>query len=154
MGESNKDKAAPRLLHIDSPPPFLRFVENYCKSKGISVDSTDSEATGFQFAMVKRYKMILIGAHAPRIDPFRILKGLARAKVESPVFLVSEMPAKDAKWVGQFPNLMGVITKPLDLKEFSQYIEYADRPPELDPVDREKIMSVLIKWEKSLINES
>lgn len=153
MDPSMQEKVVPRLLHIDSPPPFLRFVEKYCQSKGISVDSTDSESVGFQYALVKRYKMVLIGAHAPRIDPFRILKGLARARVETPVFLVSETPDKDVKWVGHFTNLMGVIAKPLDLKEFSRYLEYADRPPELDPGDREKILAVLGKWEKNLKHE-
>lgn len=153
MGESIKGKVVTRLLHIDSPPPFLRFVEKYCQSKGLTVDSTDQEAVGFQFGLVRRYKIILIGAHAPRIDPFRILKGLVRARVETPVFMVSETPSKDAKWMGQYPNLVGVIAKPLDLKEFSQIIEYAERPPELHPEDKKKILAILGNWEKSIKHE-
>lgn len=147
------DHPCNRLLHVDGPPPFLRFVEKYCQSKGMSVDSTDSESVGFHCALVKRYKVILLGAHAPRIDPFRILKGLARAKVSTPAFLISESASRDAKWVGKYPNLMGIIPKPLDLKEFSRCLEYADRPPELDPGDKEKILAVLGKWERSVKNE-
>lgn len=142
-----------RVLLIDGPPPFLRFVEKFCQSKGMSVDSTDSESLGFHRALVKRYKVILIGAHAPRIDPFRILKGLVRARVAAPVFLISESASKDAKWVGKFPNLMGIIPKPLDLKEFSRYLEYAERPPELEPGEKEKILAVLGKWERSTKHE-
>jgi DNA-binding response OmpR family regulator len=138
----------PRLLHIDGPPPFLRFVEKYCQSKGMQVDSTDSEQLGFHFALVKRYKAILIGAHVPKVDPIRVLKGLARAKVKTPVFLVSETPAKDSKRLGQFPNLLGVIAKPLDLKEFARYLEYADRPPQLDQAEKERILAVLVRWER------
>lgn len=144
------EKTCSRLLHIDGPLPFLRIVEKYCQAKGMVVDSTDSEAVGFHHALVKRYKLILIGAHVPRIDAFRILKGLARAKVGSPVFFTSESPNKDAKWVGYYPNLMGIIAKPLDLKDFSRYLEYAEAPPKLETGEREKILAVLGKWEKCL----
>lgn len=143
-----------RVLHVDSPPPFLRFVERFCQSRGMEVDSTDSESVGFHYALVKHYKLILLGAHAPRVDAFRILKGLVKSKISTPVFLVSDSPARDKKWVGYYPNLMGIIAKPLDLKEFSRYLEYADRPPELDPSDREKIVAVLGRWERSQKNES
>src|SRR5688572_6148485 len=131
-----------RILHIDSPPAFLRFVECYCRSKGLEVDSTDSEAMGFHYALAKRYKAIFLGAQAPRIDAGRILKGLARARVATPVFLLSENAAKDAKMTGLHPNLMGLLAKPLDLKEFFRCLEYADKPPVLDPGDREKILAV------------
>lgn len=139
-----------RVLHIDGPPPFLRFVEKYCQSKGIAVDSTDSEAAGFHHALVKPYRLILIGAHAPRIDSIRILKGLARSRVTAPIFFLSENAPKDRKWVGYYPNLMGVIAKPLDLKEFSRYLECAKAPPRLEPDERREIFSVLAKWEKTL----
>jgi DNA-binding response OmpR family regulator len=139
-----------RILHIDAPPPFLRFVEKYCQSKGIAVDSTDSEAQGFHYALVKHYKAIFIGAHAPRVDASRILKGLARARVTTPVFLLTESASKDTKLMGLHSNLMGLIAKPLDLKEFSRCLEYAEKPPGLDPGEREKIIAILTKWEKSL----
>jgi DNA-binding response OmpR family regulator len=143
-------KVRMRVLHIDAPPPFLRFVEKYCQSKGLEVDSTDSEALGLHHALVKRYKVIFIGAHVPRIDAGRILKGLARAGVKTPVFLLTETPAKDAKLMGLHPNLMGFLAKPLDLKEFARCLDYVDKPPELEPGEREKIVAVLVRWEKSL----
>jgi DNA-binding response OmpR family regulator len=143
-------KDCSRVLHVDSPPPFLRFVEKYCASKGYETHSTDSEALGFHYALVKPYKAIFIGAHAPRIDAGRILKGLARARITTPVFLLTETPGKDAKLMGLHSNLLGLIAKPLDLKEFSRCLEYADKPPELEPGEREKIVAVLSKWEKSL----
>ena len=94
--------------------------------------------------------MILLGAHAPRIDAGRILKGLARARISTPIFLLTETPGKDAKWMALHPNVMGLLPKPLDLRELSRCLEYADKPPELDPEEREKILAVLGKWEKSL----
>lgn len=142
--------AGTRVLHIDAPPPFLRFVEKYCQTKGLKVHSTDSEALGFHYALVKRYRAILIGAHAQRIDAGRILKGLARAKIRTPVFLLSETPAKDAKLLASHPNLMGLIAKPLDLKELTRCLEFAEKPPGLEPGEKEKILAVVIKWEKSL----
>jgi DNA-binding response OmpR family regulator len=141
---------SPRILHIDAPAPFLRFVEKYCRAKGLEADSTDSEALGFHYALVKRYKLILIGAHAPRIDATRILRGLARARIVTPVFLLSESPRKDAKLMDLHANLIGCLAKPLDLRELSQCLESAEKPPELEPGEREKILAVLAKWEKGL----
>jgi DNA-binding response OmpR family regulator len=143
-------KVCARVLVIDSPPPFLRFVEKYCQSKGFEVNATDSEALGLHQGVVKHYKAILIGAHAPRIDAGRILKGLARARVTTPIFLLTETPAKDAKLMGLHPNLMGLLAKPLDLKEFSRCLDYAGKPPDLEPLEREKILAIIAKWEKSL----
>ena len=142
--------ACTRILHIDAPAPFLRFVEKYCQTKSMTVDSTDSEALGFHYALVKRYKTIFIGAHAVRIDAGRILKGLARARVATPIFLFTENPDKDAKLMSLHPNLMGLVAKPLDLREFSRCLDYAEKPPELEPGEREKILAVLVKWEKGL----
>jgi DNA-binding NtrC family response regulator len=113
-----------RILHVDSPPPFLRFVEKYCLSKGLEAVSTDSEALGLHYAIAKRYKAIFIGAHAPRIDAGRILKGLARARITTPIFLLTE----------------------------TRCIEFAEKPPELDQVDRMKIHAVLARWEKGMKN--
>ncbi len=143
-------KGSTRVLHIDAPPPFLRFVEKYCQSRGLEVNSTDSEALGLHQALVKHYKVIFIGAHAQRIDAGRILRGLARAGITIPVYLLSETPAKDAKLMGLHANLMGILAKPLDIKEFSRCLDYADKPPALEPGEREKILAVLVKWEKSL----
>ncbi|HLP42399.1 MAG TPA: hypothetical protein VK465_12900 [Fibrobacteria bacterium] len=134
-----------RILHIDAPPPFLRFVAKYCQSRGIETDSTDSESLGFHYALVKHYRVILIGAHAPRIDAERILKGLLHAHVTTPVFLLTASLIKDEKLMGQHANLVGLISKPLDLKEFSRCIEHADKLPELAPVERKKNLSVLVK---------
>lgn len=143
-------KDCTRILHIDAPPPFLRFVEKYCRSKGLDVDSTDSEPLGLHYCLSKRYRVIFIGAHALRVDAGRILKGAARARVNTPIFLLTETPAKDAGLMGLHPNLMGLIAKPLDFREFARCLEYAERPPELDPAEREKILAVVVKWEKSL----
>lgn len=139
-----------RILHIDAPPPILRFVERYCQSKGLQVNSTDSEALGLHYALVKRYKAILLGAHASRIDAGRILKGIARAHIQTPVFLLTETPEKDASLMGIHPNLMSLIAKPLDPREISRCLEFAEKPPELELLVREKILAVLSKWEKCL----
>ena len=145
-------KGCIRILLVDSPPPFLRFLEKYCLSKGLEVNATDSEALGFHYAIVKRYKAIFIGAHAPRIDAGRILRGLARARVATPTFLLSETPGKDGKLTCLHPNLMGLVAKPLDLREFSRCLEFAEKPSELDPDDRAKIIAVLVRWEKGMKN--
>lgn len=151
-GDRMEVRDCSRILHIDSPPPFLRFVERICQSRRLETDSTDSEALGFHYALAKRYRAIFIGAHAPKVDAARILKGLARARVQTPVFLMTEMPEKDAKLRDLHPNLKDLIAKPLDVKEFSRCLELAEKPPRLEPGEKEAILSILVKWEKLLKN--
>jgi DNA-binding response OmpR family regulator len=138
------------VLHIDGPPAFLRFVERYGQSKGWRVDSTSSESLGFHYALVRKYDYILIGAHVPRVDPLRLLRGLARAKVVTPVFILTESLSKDEKLFGHHSNLRALIGKPLELKDFAAKLESKDRPVAAslsEPVDKEKFLQLVADWE-------
>lgn len=139
--------ASRRLLHINHPTAILRLVERFCQSKKFSLDSFESTAVGMHHALARKYHLIILGLPAKGLDPSRFLRGLLRAKVSTPVLLMAESRSKEKLDLGKFPNVIGTISKPLDIHEFSKYLESANKPPELDPKEKEKLIAVLRKWE-------
>ena len=142
--------SAGRILHINSPAQILRFVESFCESKGIKVDSTDSESLAFHHALLKKYKLIMMGLGVPKIDAARILGGLVRFKLGTPVLLVSATPIEDEPKYTGFQNVLGVIAKPINVAVLSQYLQDASKPPEFTHEEKNKFLSVLEKWETEL----
>lgn len=139
--------ASRRLLHINHPTAILRLVERFCQSKKFSLDSFESTAIGLHHAMARKYHLIILGLPAKGLDPSRFLKGLLRAKISTPVLIMAESRSKEKADLGKFPNVIGTISKPLDIHEFSKYLDSTNKPPEMDPQEKEKLIAVLRKWE-------
>lgn len=136
-----------RLLHINHPTAILRLVERFCQSKKFSLDSFESAAVGMHHALARKYHLIILGLPAKGLAPSRFLKGLLRANISTPILLMAESRSKEKLELGKFPNVVGTITKPLDIHEFSKYLDSAHKPPEMDPQEKEKLIAVLRKWE-------
>jgi DNA-binding NtrC family response regulator len=141
-----------RLLHINHPAAILRLVERFCESKKFSIDSFESASAGFHHALTRKYRLIVLGLPAKGLDPARVLKGLLRAKVSTPVLLMAEFHSKEKLELAKYPNVIATITKPLDVHEFSRYLDSANKPPELDPKEKQKLIEVLRRWEGKIPN--
>ena len=139
--------ASRRLLHINHPTAILRLVERFCQSKKFSLDSFESTAIGLHHAMARKYHLIILGLPAKGLDPSRFLKGLLRAKIPTPVLIMAESRSKEKADLGKFPNVIGTISKPLDIHEFSKYLDSTNKPPDMDTQEKEKLIAVLRKWE-------
>lgn len=147
--ESPKEpnKAVRRLLHINQPAAILRLVERYCLTKKFAVDSFESGPVGFHHALTRPYHMIILGYPTVGMDFVRILKGLVRAGIRAPVLIISENRGRSKEEFGRFSNVIGCISKPLDIAELSKYLETAQKPTELDPQEKERLLAILRKWE-------
>ena len=135
------------MLHLNNPAALLRLVERFCQSRKISVDSLESGSAAFHHALVKPYQLILVGSPSAGIDIARLLTGLTRAKIKTPVLVMTETRLMRKADFSKFPNCIGVIAKPLDLSEFSKYLEFINKPADLEPQDKEKLLAILRKWE-------
>lgn len=141
------DKAARRILHINHPAAFLRLVEKYCVAEKIVVDSFEYGPVGLHHALARRYHMIILGFPLPAMDTFRILKGLVRAKVPTPVLIMADNRARIREDFGRFPNVIGCIGKPLDVKELARHLDSVRKPAELNPEEKAALVAMLRKWE-------
>lgn len=136
-----------RILHINHPAAFLRLVEKYCAAQKIGVDSFEYAPIGLHYALARRYHMIVLGFPLPAMDTFRVLKGLVRAKVATPVLIMADNRARLREDFGRFPNVIGCIGKPLDVKELARYLDSVRKPEELDPQEKTALLAMLRKWE-------
>lgn len=141
-----------RVLHINYPTALLRLVEKFCQSKKFSVDSFESSTVGLHYALARKYHLIVLGLPVRGLAAARILKGLLRAKVKSPILIMADLQSREKLELMKFPNIIGFISKPLDAKEFSKYLEIANKPPELEPEEKTKLIAVLRKWEEKSPN--
>ncbi len=139
-----------RLLHVNHPTAILRLVERFCESKKISVDSFESASVGLHHAFARKYRLIILGLPSKGLDPSRFIKGLLRAKITSPVLIMAEFQSKEKPELAKFKNVIGIISKPLDVKEFSKYLESVNKPPEIETEEREKLIAILRKWEEKV----
>jgi DNA-binding response OmpR family regulator len=142
-----RPQAIQKLLHVNNPPQLLRLVEKFCQSRKIAVDSLESGSAAFHHALVKQYHLILVGAPSIGIDVPRLLMGLTRAKITTPVLIMTESRLLGKADFSKFPNCIGVLSKPLDLSELSKYLEFLNKPIEIKPQEKEKLMATLRKWE-------
>jgi DNA-binding NtrC family response regulator len=149
---NEKAPANRRILHINHPAAILRLVEKLCLSKKFSVDSFESAAPGLHHALARKYHLLVLGLPTRGLDAARLLKGLVRAKVSTPVLIMAETRSKEKAELEKFPNVIGFISKPLDANEFSRYLGNATKPPELEPQEKEKLIAVLRKWESKTPN--
>ena len=146
--------ATRRLLHINYPAAILRLVEKFCQSQKFSVDSIESASVGLHHALTRKYHLIVLGLPARGLDPARFLKGLLRAKITTPVLIMAESQSREKQELGKHANVLAILSKPLDIHEFSKYLDRANKPPELEPQEKEKLIAILRKWEEKTRHEN
>ena len=142
----------PRVLHIDYPKAILRLLENNFQNRGLTWESTESGVQGLHLGMVQSYNLILLGLREVGIDGLRILKGLSRAGVRTPIVLF--MPPKELELrrveLSRFPNVLACLSKPLDMREVEKVMAFLKQPLTLSTADKAKLMEVLVRVERTV----
>jgi hypothetical protein len=86
------------------------------------------------------------------VDGLRILKGLLRAGVKTPVVVF--LPARELEQrrgeLSRYPNVLACLPKPLDLREVDKAMEFLRHPPSLKPEDKARLLDVLARIEKAV----
>jgi len=148
-------KEIPRVLHIDYPAAILRLLENSFQNRGLAWESTESGVQGLHLALVQNYNLILLSLRETGIDGLRIVKGLARAGVNTPVILF--MPSRELELrrteLARYPNVMACLPKPLDVRQLDKFMDFLRNPPALQPKDKAKLLEVLTRIERAVSAE-
>lgn len=106
-------------------------------------------------AMVQNYNLIFLSLREQTIDGMRIVKGLKRAGITTPIVLL--MPSKELELrkaeLARFPNVLACLAKPLDLRLVDKVMEFLRNPPALKAKDKAKLLEVLARIERSITSE-
>jgi DNA-binding response OmpR family regulator len=149
-------KDFPRVLHIDFPAAILRLLETTFQNRDVVWESCDSGVQGFHLALVQDYNLIFLALRENTIDGLRIVKGLHRAGVKSPIVLL--MPSRDLEQrraeLSRYPNVLACLAKPLDLSQVQKAMDFLRHPPALNPKDKAKLLEVLARIERALLAEA
>jgi DNA-binding response OmpR family regulator len=146
------DTDLPRVLHIDFPGAILKLLESAFRNRGLAWESCDSGVQGFHLALVQDYHLIFLALRENTVDGLRILKGLLRAGVKTPVVVF--LPARELEQrrgeLSRYPNVLACLPKPLDLREVDKAMEFLRHPPSLKPEDKARLLDVLARIEKAV----
>jgi two-component system, OmpR family, response regulator len=149
-------KDIPRVLHIDFPAAILKLLETSFQNRGLVWDTCDSGVQGFHMALVQNYNLIFLSLRENSIDGLRIVKGLKRAGVTTPIVLL--MPSKELEFrraeIARYPNVLACLAKPLDLRQVDKVMEFLRHPPALKAKDKAKLLEVLARIERAVSAEA
>ena len=145
-------KDLPRVLHIDFPAAILKLLETTFQNRGLAWESCDSGVQGFHLALVQQYNLIFLALRENPIDGLRIVKGLQRAGIKTPIVLF--MPSRELELrrteLSRYPNVLACLAKPLDLGAVDRTMDFLRKPPALDPKDKARLLAVLARIERTV----
>ncbi len=144
-----------RVLHIDYPAAILRLLENNFQNRGFLWDSTESGIQGFHMALLHNYHLIILSLRETTIDGLRIVKGLKRAGVQTPILIL--MPARELDLrrseLSRYSNVLACHSKPLDMRQMEKALEFLRDPVGLNPKDKSKLLAILSRIEREVSAE-
>ena len=150
------EKNTPRVLHIDFPAAILKLLETSFQNRGFIWETCDTGVQGFHMALVQNYNLIFLALRENTIHGLRIVKGLARAGVTTPIVLF--MPSKELELrrteLSRYPNVLACLAKPLDLRQVDKVMDFLRHPPALKPKDKAKLLEVLSRVERAVSAEA
>jgi DNA-binding response OmpR family regulator len=145
-------KDIPRVLHIDFPAAILKLLETTFQNRGLVWETCDSGVQGFHMALVQDYNLIFLALRENTIDGLRLVKGLNRAGVKTPIVLF--MPSRELELrreeLSRYPNVLACLAKPLDLRQVDKAMDFLRHPPALKPQDKAKLLEVLARIERAV----
>ena len=152
MTVATAPRETPRVLHIDFPVAILKLLETAFANRGLAWDSAETGVSGLHMALVQDYHLIFLALRENTIDGLRIVKGLKRAGVTTPIVML--MPSKELELrraeLSRYPNVLACLAKPLDLRLVDKVMEFLRHPPALLPKDKAKLLEVLARVERAV----
>jgi DNA-binding response OmpR family regulator len=149
---SHTSRDAPRVLHIDFPVAILKLLETTFRHRGYSWESTHSGIQGLHLALIRDYNLIILSLKENSIDGLRVVRGLGRAGISTPVILL--VPSRDLELrrqeLSRHPNVLACLPKPVDLRQMEKAMDFLRHPPGLKAKDKARLMEVLARIERAV----
>ncbi len=127
-------------------------MEKSFKGRSFAWDCAETGVQGLHLALVQDYHLIILGFREPGIDGERVIQGLKRAGVGTPIILL--LPHRELEKrreeLSRLPNVIGCLGKPVDLRQVDKMMEFLRHPPSLSPEDKARLIEVLARVEKAV----
>ncbi len=116
--------APPRVLVVDDEAGIRRIFSTALANYGFVVDTAESSAEALRFLDRGSYDAIVSDVHMPSVDGVDLL-GLIRARVSTPVILMSGQPSLEGKARALAGGAFRYMIKPVMPSELRVVLESA-----------------------------
>jgi two-component system cell cycle response regulator CtrA len=106
-----------RILLVEDDPATAQSIELMLMSEGFNVHTTDLGEEAVDLARFHGYDLILLSTGLPDISGFEVLRLLRKARVETPILIVTGLPAAEGKAQGLGLGADDYMTKPFHKDE-------------------------------------
>jgi two-component system cell cycle response regulator CtrA len=106
-----------RILLIEDDAAVSRSIELMLKAENFSVYTTDVGEEGIDLGKLYDYDLIVLDLNLPDMSGYDVLKTLRKAKVQTPVLILSGMASTEEKVKGLGFGADDYLTKPFHRDE-------------------------------------
>ena len=106
-----------RLLVVEDEPKVAGFVRQGLTEEGYAVDVASDGETGLAMALDQVHDLIILDIQLPRMDGLRVLQEIRRARVPTPVLLLTVRATIEEKVLGLDAGADDYLTKPFAFQE-------------------------------------
>src|SRR5258706_11105563 len=112
-----------RVLLIEDDSAMARSIELMLRSEGFNVYATDLGEQGIDLGKVYDYDIIVLDLQLPDMSGFDVVKALRKAKVQTPILVLSGNVVVDAKVKALGSGADDYMTKPFHKDELIARIQ-------------------------------
>jgi two-component system copper resistance phosphate regulon response regulator CusR len=106
-----------RLLVIEDEQKVARFITQGLEEEGYAVDVANDGETGLAMALDQVHDLIVLDIQLPKLDGLGVLQELRRARVHTPVLLLTVRATIEDKVLGLDAGADDYLTKPFAFEE-------------------------------------
>jgi DNA-binding response OmpR family regulator len=118
-----------RVLVIDDEPGVLGFVSRALRDEGVDVDTADAGDVGYQLALSRAYRLVILDLLMPGVDGMTVLKGLLRHRPDQAVLVLSCLTDTSSKVRALDLGAADYLGKPFALSELLARVRARMRVP-------------------------
>ncbi len=112
-----------RILLVEDDPKLARFITKGLKEAGFAVDHCSDGEDGLHMALCEPYDVAIIDIMLPKLDGITIIDHLRKAKINTPVLILSAKRSVDDRVKGLEAGGDDYLTKPFAFAELLARIQ-------------------------------
>ena len=116
-----------RVLLVEDEEHIAMITEKILLGEGHQVEIVHNGADGLQLGLTDVYDVILLDVNLPEMNGFEILNGLRRAKIQTPIMMLTACGQTEEKVKGLSCGADDYLTKPFEREELVARIEAITR---------------------------
>ena len=125
-----------RILVVEDEKKIADFIKRGLKEEGYAVDSAYDGEQGLFLAKTGEYDLVLLDLMLPKLDGYNLFKEMRKAKILSPVIMLTAKDAIKDKVAGLDLGADDYMTKPFAFEELLARIRAALRKKDSKDVTR------------------